>query len=93
MRRWSDHHKSIAPNYESDQSISEEEDCEGNVHGGWSIPLGEITERKGRGQVLSQLEILRDARGLKHVIRPSNTPQKIGYLLALRMKRTYPMRR
>lgn len=81
-----DHHKSIAEqNYESDQSISEEEEeeCEGNVHGGWSISLGETTERKGRGQVLSQLEILRDARGLEHVIGPSNTPQKRDKLLCI----------
>lgn len=78
-----DHHKSIPENYESDQSISEDEDCEGNVHGGWSISLGEATETKGRGQVLSQLEILRDARGLEHVIGPSNTPQKRDKLFCI----------
>lgn len=27
-------------------AISEEEDFESNVHGGWSISLGEATERK-----------------------------------------------
>ncbi|XP_074355363.1 uncharacterized protein LOC141695033 isoform X1 [Apium graveolens] len=84
MRRWMDHHKSIAENYESDESVSEEEeDCEDHVQGGWSITLGETTEKKGRGQVLSQLEILRDARGLEHLIGPSNTPQKRDKLLCI----------
>ncbi|KAL1827374.1 hypothetical protein ACET3Z_005786 [Daucus carota] len=71
-----DNRKAIGGNNDSDQSISEEEDFESNVHGGWSISLGEATERKGRGQVLSQLDMLRDAHGLEHVTGPINTPQK-----------------